>query len=151
MLENAASRYCVPEISFNSKEWIIEGKKILEVRIRKGDNPPHKAPGPTGKMRAYVRVNDQNILANGVRMKIWQKLNNNSDVKLVYSDDTKKLLDLFNHHENLTLSQINSEMQLSKFKTENLLSKLVVMNVLKMTDCEFDATFEPNDPDKTGY
>lgn len=77
MLENAAARYCVPEVSFTSKEWIIDSKKILEINIAKSGNAPHRASDHNGKLKAYVRVNDQNMLASGIQMKIWQKLNAN--------------------------------------------------------------------------
>jgi predicted HTH transcriptional regulator len=149
MLDNAASRYCDPQVEFQSKEWNIEGKRVLEVTIKKGSNLPYRAPDHNLKMRAYVRIKDQNILANGVQMKIWQKLNTNSDIRFVYSDDAKRLLELFNNSSLLSLNQILSEIQLSRYKIENLLSNLVIMKVITMEVNDLEAFFVLNDPNKS--
>ncbi|PKP29481.1 MAG: ATP-binding protein, partial [Bacteroidetes bacterium HGW-Bacteroidetes-17] len=44
MLEAAADMYCTPSISFQAKEWIVDGKPILEIKIAKRTGIPHKAP-----------------------------------------------------------------------------------------------------------
>ena len=73
MLENAAQRLCQPEVFFTSKEWIVDGKKVLEIEVPFSQLYPHRAPDHHGNYKAYVRVNDENLLANGVLMKVWKK------------------------------------------------------------------------------
>ena len=146
MVENSASKYCDPKVGFTSKEWIITGKKVLEVNITKSSTAPHRAPDNKGKLRAYVRINDQNILANGIQMKIWKKLAENKDIKLVYSDDVSTLLEIFRNHNSLLLSQLILMLDLSKFKIENILAELIIMNIIKMNVSEFDSSFSLCDP-----
>lgn len=147
MIENAATRYCFPEVSFTSKEWNIIGKKVLEIRIPKSDNKPHKAPDHNNKAKAYIRIDDQNILANSVQMKVWQKLKTNNDINLVYTDEVKTLLDVLNNHNFLSLSQIMNYVDLPKYTTENILSKLIIMEVINMTTSEDSEEFTLCDPD----
>ncbi|MBC8319519.1 MAG: ATP-binding protein [Bacteroidetes bacterium] len=146
MIENAAAKYCTPVLNFNSKEWVVEGKKVLEVYISKSNMAPHRAPDNKGKLRAYVRVNDQNILANGVQMKIWQKLIGTKDIKLIYSEEVKRLMEILKKHNSLLLSQLIPMLELSRFKTENLLAELIIMKVIKMNVSEFDSSFSLCDP-----
>lgn len=93
-----------------------------------------------------MRVNDQNKLANGIQMKIWQKLNTQRDIKFVYSDNAKKLLDTLNNHNSLLLTQIMSELELSRFKIENMIAELIIMKVIKMTVTESITLFSLIDP-----
>jgi predicted HTH transcriptional regulator len=146
MVENSASKYCDPKVNFNSKEWIITGKKVLEVNITKSGTAPHRTPDNNGKLRAYIRVHDQNILANGIQMKIWKKLADNKDIKLVYSDDVSILLEIFRNNNSLLLSQLILMLDLSKFKIENILAELIIMNIIKMNVSEFDSSFSLCDP-----
>lgn len=147
MIENAATRYCFPEVSFTSKEWNIGGKKVLEISIPKSDNKPHKAPDHNNKAKAYIRVDDQNILANSVQMKVWQKLKTNNDISLVYTDKVKTLLEVLNNHNFLSLSQIINHADMPKHTTENILAKLIIMNVISMRVSEDSEEFTLCDPD----
>ncbi len=145
MIESAA-RHCMPEVSFTSKDWQLEGKRILEINIKKSTNTPHKAPDHYGKLKAYVRVHDQNKLANGIQMKIWQKLNAHKDINFVYSNNAKNLLDLLNKSNSLILTQILSQLKLSRFKIENMIADLIIMKVINMTITESVTSFSLRDP-----
>lgn len=141
MIENAATRYCFPEVEFSSKEWNIEGRKILEVEIPKSRNIPHRAPDHNDRPKAYIRVNDQNILASGIQMKIWNKNNTNKDIKFVYSDDARQFLKMFFDDKPLTLDEVLKSTKLSRYKSENMLADLVIMKVLVMVVDEVSASF----------
>lgn len=147
MIKNAA-KHCVPEVSFYPNEWHIDGKKVLEIKIAKSTIAPHKAPDHNGKLKVYVRVHDQNKLANGIQMKIWQKLNTPRDIKFVYSDNAKKLLDILSMNNSLLLSQIISQLKLSRFKIEIMIAELIIMKVIKMTVTESITSFSLIDPMK---
>lgn len=146
MIENAASKYCIPEVSFSSKEWNLDGKKILEISITKSINAPHKAPDQNGKLKAFVRIHDQNKLANGIQMKIWQKLNTPRDIKFEYSDGAKILLDLLSKNDFLLLPKLISTVKLSRFKIENMIAELIIMKVVNMTINESVTSFSLRDP-----
>ncbi len=149
MLDNAATRFCKPEVVFTSKEWNIKGKKVLEVIISKSDTIPHRTPDHNEKMKAYIRVKDQNILANGIQMKIWHRDNSNKEIKFIYSEDVRKVLGLFNKFETLTIKQLLAEVNLSRFKLESMLCELIRINIINMTVGETSASFHLNEtPEK---
>lgn len=151
MLENAASRYCKPEISFTSKEWTVDAKKVLEVKIPKSATIPHRAPDHNNKPKAYIRVADQNILANGIQMKVWERTHNNKSIKFVYSDDAKELLSLLSTDIPILFTQILKNTKMSRYKTENMIADLIIMKVLHMDIDETSASFLLNEDVEMDY
>lgn len=133
MIQDAAGKYCIPEVTFVSKEWNIKGKKVLEINITKSTTTPHRAPDHSGNLKAFVRVADQNMLANGVQMKIWQKLNTTKVISFNYTEDAKRLLSLLDQNNFLSLKQILPLQKLSRFKIENMLAELIIMEVVNMS------------------
>ena len=72
MIEAASKMYTHPEVPFTAKRWDVNGKTVLEVYIAPSDEKPHTAPDKDDKYKAYIRVADENILANEVLMQAWK-------------------------------------------------------------------------------
>ena len=58
MIEAAASVYCKPEITFETKRWEIEGKIVLEIIIPQSVSVPVLAQDQDGNLDAYIRVKE---------------------------------------------------------------------------------------------
>jgi predicted HTH transcriptional regulator len=132
MIRNAAMRYCTPEVSFQTKEWQIRGKKVLEVTIPKGNLIPYKAPDKNGEHKAFIRIADENMLVSGVQMKIWQKQKSRKEVRFSNNPEEKALLACMKENEQLSLSHLKKNCGLSPFKTEKLLADFVILKLVKM-------------------
>ncbi len=132
MIENAAQRFCKPEVRFRSKEWNVGGKKVLEIEVPVSTEYPHRAPDHKGNFRAYIRVKDQNLLANGVLMKVWKKQRSRKNIRFVYSEPEQSLLSYLKKNERVTLPEARKVTHLSKFRTEQLLSDLILLDVIEM-------------------
>ena len=74
MMEAAAQLYCQPPVTFDTLEWKSEGKIVLESKIPKSTYRPHKAPTKKSKYMVFIRVKDQNILANKILLEYWKDL-----------------------------------------------------------------------------
>jgi predicted HTH transcriptional regulator len=141
MIENAANNYCSPKVQFNSKEWNIKGKKVLEIDIPFSMNYPHKAPDQNGNYKAYIRYEDQNLLADSLLIKLWNKEKNQNDIQLIYTEELRNILLFIEQNEPVTVNDILSAFHLSKFNTEHLLTDLVIFDVLKMDMLETTIQF----------
>jgi len=141
MIENAAQRYCQPEVKFSTKAWMIDGKQVLEVQIPSYRQSTHRAPDHNGNYKAFIRIEDQNILANGVLMKVWKKQQSGKNIHFIYSEPVQKLLSFLQNEDQFSLSEAREITQLSKFKTEQLLSDLIVLKVIEMRITENSASF----------
>ncbi len=132
MIEAAAHLYCKPEVPFSFRRWDIEGKTILEVDIPKAKIRPFLAKMPDGKWMAFIRVNDQNLLANRVLLKVWEKETNNKGTWIKYGDAEKKLLNYLRANSHITLSKFSKIAKISIRSAEEILVNLILPGILEM-------------------
>ncbi|TCO09700.1 AlbA family DNA-binding domain-containing protein [Natronoflexus pectinivorans] len=132
MVEAAANMYCKPPVSFETKIWEEDSKTVLEVIVPKSSKKPHKAPTKDGDYKVYVRVNDQNILANGVLLKVWarQKRKTGTFLKLTQAENT--LLKYFETNESISLPGFQKIAGINRWSAEKIIINLLVMNILEM-------------------
>ncbi len=105
MIEAAATLYCTPAVQVENRIYKVEGKDILEVSVPECDQKPVCALDEAGKAWAYIRIKDENILANPVHLKMWQHNQKEKEVVMAYTDKEQSLLNLLRQHETLTLNQ----------------------------------------------
>ena len=136
MVEAAAQMFCKPNIHFSTKEWDIEGKTVLEVDIPKIENQIHYALNENNKWLAYLRVDDQNLLANTVLLKVWKGKKSEKGVRIKYSDEEKILLDYLKKNENISLSKFAKIARISRYKAEKILVNFILLNIIDMVFTE---------------
>lgn len=105
MIEAAATLYCKPTIKVENRIYKVEGKDILEVRVPESPQKPICSLDEEGKAWAYIRIKDENILANPVHLKMWQHNQREEEVVMAYTDKEQSLLNILRQHETLTLNQ----------------------------------------------
>lgn len=132
MVEAAAHLYCKPAIYFETVEWEIEKKKILEIIIPKSEQKPHYAPQKDDKYLIYIRVNDQNLLANSVLLKVWRREKQIKGTRLRFTDNERLLLNYLRDHARITLSRFIKEAKISKRKAETILVNLILLDIIEI-------------------
>jgi hypothetical protein len=123
-------------VKFTTKEWEIDDKVVLEADIPRSKKYIHKAPDNDGEYKAYVRVDDQNLLANGVLLKVWQKSKKNQKIRFVYSKPVQEVLFYLREHPFILFEKAKEVSGLNKYKTEHLLSDLVLLEVIEQSITE---------------
>jgi len=131
MIESAAKIYSKNKIQFEVIPWNISGKQILEVIIEEGQQKPYFAKDIDNKWKAYVRVADQNFLANNVLVRYWKEKNKRS-VKIQYSRKEQFLLDYLKDYEDITLDEFAGFVQISKSIAEDILVDFLILDIIKM-------------------
>jgi len=130
MVEAAAQLYCKPEIQIERKDWLVETKKILEITVPESENKPYYARDEEGRWKAYVRVADENILADIVMLQVWKKQKSAKGVKIKYSQAEKFILSYLNEHENISLKQFYKKSGIGRYRAVNVISDLIVVGLL---------------------
>ena len=148
MIESAAYLYCRPAIKYTTKKWCIEGRWILEVSIPESEKKPHYARNEEGKWLAYLRVDDQNFLANRILLRVWKKRTRKKPVFLRYSEAEKKLLEYLRLNDKITLSEFLKAVKINKFRAENILVNLISIGVLKIEVTEKEVFYKLKGPVK---
>lgn len=133
MLEAAASLYCKPEVNFTVRQWQVDGKTVLEARIEKSITPPHYARSNDGKWLAYVRVDDENILANGIMIRVWNRKNRKGGTLVRYSAKEKILFDYLKDNDNVTVSLFQRIAKINARTAATILVNLIVLKLIKIT------------------
>ena len=131
MIEAAAQMYCKPAVGFKVQKWTILGKTVLEVDTAPAEKRPSLASSEDEQWRAYLRVKDQNLLANRVMMKVWRKEKRKKGILLEYSHPEKMLLDYLKSYEYITLSKYCRICKINVSQAEEILSDLLVLDVIR--------------------
>jgi predicted HTH transcriptional regulator len=132
MVQAAAQLYCKPQMPFESKIWEINDKTVLEITVHKSNDIVYSAPNKEGKWMVYVRVNDQNFIANSVLLKVWDKRKASRGVLVRYSDIEKQLFTYLLENKTITFSKFKKIANISKYKAEKILVNLIVLNLLEI-------------------
>ncbi len=132
MVEAAAQLYCRPEVKFKTKEWEIDGKTVLEIIIPKSENGPYYAPDKDGKWMVYIRVNDQNLLANNVLLKVWQMKKRKKGITIRFTDKEKILLSYLDKNGSITISKFRKVASISKRVAEKVLVDLITLKIIEI-------------------
>lgn len=131
MIEAAAEMYCKPQVPFEAIRWDIKGKTVLEVYISPSTQKPHLAPDKDNNYKAYIRVADENILANEVLVLAWQKKYNPKGTLLKVSKPVERLLHYLDSHPYINLTQFCRIAHINYYTAKNIISDLLALDTLK--------------------
>ncbi len=131
MIQAAAEMYSKPKIFFQTKSWNINGKNVLEIDIPKSKNIPHYAPDDQKKWKAWVRVNDQNIMANDIIHEIWNLSKTTKGIFLDYDKKESILLEYLTNNHSIDLDNYCKIAVISKQIAVKILGKLVVLKIIQ--------------------
>lgn len=131
MIEAAAKMYCIPEVNISNKIFRVQGKDVLEVSIEESKNKPVCAIDENNKPWAYVRINDENILADTVFLNRWKHNKQEEKVIVTYSEREKYLLDILSKNKELTLNQCSRLSRIPRITTSRLLADFIRFDLVE--------------------
>ena len=138
MMHQAAYKYCKPEASIKFDTYHVApalpagtrhtsgrgGKRTIVVAtVPPSTRRPICALDEDGRLRAYVRINDENIVASPVHLALWRESQKAQGAMITYDADVRKLLDVMQGR--LTLNQIVRLARLPRHKVVVLLAHLI--------------------------
>lgn len=131
MIEAAAKMYCTPEVNISNKIFRVQSKDVLEVSIEESKNKPVCAIDENNKPWAYVRINDENILADTVFLNRWKHNKQEEKVIVTYSEREKYLLDILSKNKELTLNQCSRLSRIPRITTSRLLADFIRFDLVE--------------------
>lgn len=114
----------------------MDGKTVLEITIPKSLDKVYYAKDDTGKWKVYIRVNDQNFLANRVLLKVWKQKKRKKGTYVRYTDTEQLLLDYLTDNDFITFTKFRKIAKISPYKAERILVNLVVLNLVEIVFTE---------------
>jgi len=131
MAQEAVKHFCKPEINFTDREWHINGKVVLEIKIPQGENIPYYALTSENKWMVYIRVKDENILANKILVRALQRKGSDNGTYINYSENEKFLLELLEKNEITTFSAFRKMAGIPPFVAEKVLINFLALDIIK--------------------
>jgi predicted HTH transcriptional regulator len=152
MVESAARIYSNPPVDFTTRQWQTDGKTVLGISVPPSEKKPHFARDESGKWRAYIRINDENVLAHRIQILIWKKQKSRRGICFSYSADEKFLIEYLQKNEKISFSGFIRLAHISRHKAEEILSNFVIMDVIKIINSREGTFFLLNETfDKTKF
>jgi len=146
MLESAASLYSKPEVKFESHIHKLDGKNVLEIYIPPVENKPVYAQDDHKRWMAYIRVDDENILAGIVQLRIWtgkqdKERDQTDDQLLEFTRKEQILLSTLELSPGASLSKLKRDTGFNRQELIKLMTKLVRFDVVEMEVIDGESGF----------
>ncbi len=137
MMHQAAYKYCKPEASIKFDTYHVEGRTIVVATVPPSDKRPVCALDEEGKLRAYIRIADENIVASPVHLALWREAQKPKGSVMTYDTTVRQLLDAMQGRR--TLNQIVRLSRLPRPKVIILLTRLIRFGTVQWeyTDQQF--------------
>lgn len=141
MIQAAAEMYCQPKVEYTTEEWEINGKTVLEVIIPKDRHHKHKAPDNQGVYKIFVRVKDENLVADSVLIKVWKADKFARPAKIAFTDTETLLLHYLREHGEITLKEFQELAHISKRKAEAILADFILVGTIILVQTSQNTVF----------
>jgi len=144
MVQAAAEMYSKPKIKFEAKSWKINGKIVLEIDIPKSKIIPHLALDDQKKWKAWIRVNDQNILADDVMHEIWKLSKQKEGIYLSYKHGERSLLHFLDKNDSITLNHYCKIALIGESEAVKILGRLIHLKIIGYKNSEAGTLYSIN-------
>lgn len=133
MIDQAAQMYCQPPQPVQFTLYRVDGKNVLKVDITESAHKPIKAPDDKGNWKAYYRVDDENVLASALHVRLMSRSDRaDTSTTLSFSSLEQSLLDYLQRHGGITLSGFSRLAHCSRRSAEQSVLKLCEMGVVSL-------------------
>ena len=129
MMHQAAYKYCKPEASIKFDTYHVDGRNIVVATVPPSIKRPVCALDEENRLRAYIRINDENIVASPVHLALWRESQKPQGAMITYNDDIRRLLDVI--QSPMTLNQIVRMARLPRHKVITLMARLIRFGTLR--------------------
>ena len=139
VMHQATYKYCQPEASVQFDTYHAEGRTVVIATVPPSDKKPICAQDEDGRMKAYIRIKDENIAASPVLFALWRESQKPQGAMLTFDEEIRGLLDVMQGQ--LTLKQIVRQSKLPRHKVITLLAHLIRFGTVKWDYVEKEFVF----------
>ena len=126
MVEAAASLYCVPPVQCHMSIHRAEGHNVVIAEVEVAETFPVRAQLEDGRLCAFMRIADENIVASPVQMALWREANDEEGVLLPFTSREQALLQMLAEAESpMTLNRFARLGRLPRHRAVRLLAQFV--------------------------
>ena len=132
MVEAAASLYCIPPVECRMSIHREEGHNVVIAEVDAVEHPPVCARLDDGKLCAFVRIADENIVATPVQMALWREATDEVGTLLPFTPREQALLQMLTEaSEPLTLNRFTRLGRLPRHRAVRLLAQFIRFGLIE--------------------
>ena len=131
MIEAAAQLYCNPKVDFTSQTVHANGRTVLIITIERSASKPVYAVDENNKQLAYIRIDDENILATPVHLRVWQQEDSVKDQLIEFTEKEQTLLNMLDDGMFISLNQYCRKTKINRRVAEHLLAKFIRYDIVE--------------------
>lgn len=141
MAEASANLYCKPPVPFEIVPHKIKDKVVLEIIVPESKLKPHKAPWKGGKLKSFVRVKDENFVANDVIEEVW-RIKRTKGAKVKYKGIEENLFSLLREQGEITLRDFVKHCKVKPYLAKKILANMISIDVIDIRITENEAFYK---------
>lgn len=131
MIEAAVQLYCSPQPQITMQTVSVDGRSVLVVEIEENEHKPVLAKDENGKLWAYIRIHDENILATPVHLCLWKQNDKANGEIITFTKKEQLLLDMLKEEPLLSLNRYCRKSKTSRRDAQYLLAKLIRYDIVE--------------------
>ena len=133
MIDAAASAYCLPPVKCQWETVTEEGRTVLIVTVEKSEERPVRARETDGQKRAFVRIDDENIVASPVHLALWKRQEATDGSFIPFNEKELRILKVLQQTPSgLTLNQFYRKAGINRHKAIRLLADYIRFGLVEM-------------------
>ena len=105
MMHAAAYKYCKPESKIGFETFHADGRTVVIATIPPASRKPVYAIDDDGKLVAYIRIADENIVASPVHLEIWRQ-EQMPQTMMHYTDTAQAFINVMKENPQVTLNRL---------------------------------------------
>lgn len=144
IVEHTCSFYIRPEITPEIQIFEIDGKDLLCITIKEGNQKPYEAlideTNPKKPIfQSFVRVGENSVPASSEMKRLMKKQTEDKPIRLSIGDKEKRLFSYLEKYQRATVKDFSNLVNISRRRAERLMIRLVQAGVLQIhTDTHQD-------------
>ena len=124
--EVAAYTFCRPQPSIRFDTYIVNGRTVVIATVPPSEQKPIYALNKEKDERhAYIRIDDENILASPVHLRLWNEQRSPQPIVTTFADEHSLLLETLQNNAPQTLNQLTRRTRLPRQLVIKLLARFV--------------------------
>ena len=139
MMMSAASDYCRPAADISFETLLTEGRTVVIAIVKESGDKPIRALCEDGRWKAYIRVDDENIVASPVHLRIWRDELSAQGQLISIGDEETRVMKVLENSTPLTVNQVARHSKVSRHRVIVTLARLVRFGLAEccLTDHRF--------------
>ncbi len=131
MVYRAAEDFCTPVPHVQFSTVVTGGRNIVIANVEPSPVRPIKAHDERGRLRAYIRIADENIVASPVHLRMWKDLASSKGICMHFAEKERKVLAALESAEGVTLQQAVRKSGVGRYAVITILSRLIRYGVAR--------------------